>query len=105
MASQQRCVNVNAFPITTPPPWSKSELNKKHVGALKQMLTAYNILCGHNWYKKDVVKALYEFSETWVQQEEKEEEISNQNVNQHDDIDECMFCIPFILAPITFCVH
>ena len=83
--NRNRHPNANAFPITTPPPWSKSELNKKQVGALKQMLTAYDIQEGHGWRKADIVKELFQFSENWVVEEEsKEEEQPENSVNAAD---------------------
>ena len=65
------------------------------------MLTAYDIQPGHNWRKRDVVKALYEFSEQWVVVDEQKHVEDDQNANQENDIDECMYCTFVILALIT----
>lgn len=52
--------------MNSSPPWSKKDLNLKRVGALRQMLDAYGIEAGKHWKKKDLVKALYKYSNKWV---------------------------------------
>ena len=89
-ANRNRQPNANAFPITSPPPWSKSDLNKKQVGALKQMLVAYEIQEGHGWRKADIVKELFEFSQHWVNEaEEKKEEEQSENPDNNVNSSMC----------------
>ena len=56
-------VNENALAINHRPPWTLKELKKKRVTALQSMVTAYNIVPGHNWFKQDMVKALFEYGQ------------------------------------------
>ena len=51
------------------------------------MLTAYRLQEGHGWRKKDIVKALFEFSENWVADEEKEAEEEQQR-NPTNEMDQ-----------------